>query len=74
MWAAVARSPHGSLERRTVSHQRFLLITGAIIVVLLGMLVAQRLRACEEQGGKFCCFGRNFSGNPACTPPVIRPQ
>jgi len=37
---------------------RFTAIVGAVIVVLIGILLYQKILRCGEAGGAACCFGR----------------
>ena len=40
------------------SISRFIGVVGAIIVILIGITVYQKMSRCNEEGGKACCFGR----------------
>jgi len=44
-----------------MSSSRFIAIVGAIIVVSIFVLLAQKMNGCNQFGGKACCFGRNCS-------------
>lgn len=41
-----------------MSTSRFIAMVGAIIVASIMVLVAQKMKACNQFGGKACCFGR----------------
>ena len=40
------------------SNTRFIAIVGAVIVILIGILLYQKILRCGEAGGAACCFGR----------------
>jgi hypothetical protein len=46
------------------SNSRFIGVVGAIIVLLIGIALYQKISKCSEEGGKACCFGR------FCNPPA----
>ena len=40
------------------SNTRFIAIVGAVLVVLIGVLLYQKILRCDAVGGTACCFGR----------------
>lgn len=45
-------------QQRDTSTYRFIAMVAAVLVVLIGVLLFQKISRCYESGGTACCFGR----------------
>jgi hypothetical protein len=58
------KDPHTMVPGlKDMSNSRFIAIVGAIIVASIVVLVAEKMNACNQFGGKACCFGRQLTCN-----------
>lgn len=49
---------HDGAWAQAMSNSRFIAIVGVIIIASIVVLAAQKMNACNQFGGKACCFSR----------------